>query len=89
MVPSLSGTLCPDVWVDVSTSIERKVAAVECHRSQFPADAEERAGTGNGASGTARGAGWAGEAVRRRAAEEGRRVGVRSAEGFRRLRLGA
>ncbi len=85
----LSGTLCPDVWVDVSTSIERKVAAVECHRSQFSADAEERAGTGNGPSGLARGAGWAGEAVRRRAAEEGRRVGVRSAEGFRRLRLGA
>lgn len=34
------------------------------------------------------GEGWAGEAVRRRAEEEGRRVGVRFAEGFRRLRLG-
>ncbi len=33
--------------------------------------------------------GWAGEAVRRRAAEEGRRVGVGYAEGFRRLTLGA
>jgi LmbE family N-acetylglucosaminyl deacetylase len=33
--------------------------------------------------------GWAGEAVRRRAAEEGRRVGVTYAEGFRRLTLGA
>jgi len=32
--------------------------------------------------------GWAGEAVRRRAAEEGRRVGVAHAEGFRRLNLG-
>jgi LmbE family N-acetylglucosaminyl deacetylase len=32
--------------------------------------------------------GWAGEAVRRRAAEEGRRVGVGYAEGFRRLTLG-
>ena len=31
--------------------------------------------------------GWAGEAVRRRAAEEGRRVGVAHAEGFRRLDL--
>ena len=29
--------------------------------------------------------GWAGEAVRRRAAEEGRRVGVAYAEGFRRF----
>ena len=34
----LSGTLEPDVWVDVSTSLEAKVAAVECHRSQFAAD---------------------------------------------------
>jgi LmbE family N-acetylglucosaminyl deacetylase len=33
--------------------------------------------------------GWAGEAVRRRAAEEGRRSGVNYAEGFRRLTLGA
>jgi LmbE family N-acetylglucosaminyl deacetylase len=33
--------------------------------------------------------GWAGEAVRRRAAEEGRRAGVAYAEGFRRLNLGA
>ncbi len=33
-------------------------------------------------------AGWAGEAVRRRAAEEGRRAGVAYAEGFRRLTLG-
>ena len=33
-------------------------------------------------------AGWAGEAVRRRAAEEGRRSGVAYAEGFRRLTLG-
>jgi LmbE family N-acetylglucosaminyl deacetylase len=32
---------------------------------------------------------WAGEAVRRRAAEEGRRAGVGYAEGFRRLTLGA
>ena len=32
---------------------------------------------------------WAGEAVRRRAAEEGRRAGVAFAEGFRRLTLGA
>ncbi len=33
--------------------------------------------------------GWAGEAVRQRAAEEGRRAGVAYAEGFRRLNLGA
>lgn len=33
--------------------------------------------------------GWAGEAVRQRAAEEGGRAGVAYAEGFRRLNLGA
>ncbi len=33
--------------------------------------------------------GWAGDAVRQRAAEEGRRAGVAYAEGFRRLILGA
>jgi LmbE family N-acetylglucosaminyl deacetylase len=33
--------------------------------------------------------GWAGEVVRQRAAEEGRRAGVAYAEGFRRLTLGA
>jgi LmbE family N-acetylglucosaminyl deacetylase len=67
----LSGTLEPDVWVDVSASVETKVAAVECHRSQFSGDD-----------------GWAGEVVRLRAEEEGRRAGVPYAEGFRRLRLG-
>jgi LmbE family N-acetylglucosaminyl deacetylase len=32
----LSGTLEPDVWVDVSATIDCKAAAVECHRTQFP-----------------------------------------------------
>lgn len=67
----LSGTLEPDVWVDISETVEAKAAAVECHRSQFSSADRE----------------WAGEAVRRRAEEEGRRAGVGYAEGFRRLRL--
>jgi LmbE family N-acetylglucosaminyl deacetylase len=66
----LSGTLEPDVWVDISNTVEAKVAAVECHQSQF-AEAD----------------GWVATAVRQRAEEEGRRAGVRFAEGFRRLRL--
>jgi LmbE family N-acetylglucosaminyl deacetylase len=70
----LSGTLEPDEWVDVSETIDRKAAAVECHRTQF--------------SGSDGSDGWAGEAVRRRAEEEGRRAGVAFAEGFRRLNLG-
>ncbi|MGH8988701.1 MAG: PIG-L deacetylase family protein, partial [Acidimicrobiales bacterium] len=68
----LTGTLEPDIWVDVSETIDAKSAAVECHRSQFLGVEQH----------------WAAEAVRRRAAEEGRRAGVRHAEGFRRLRLG-
>jgi LmbE family N-acetylglucosaminyl deacetylase len=66
----LSGTLEPDVWVDVTETIDLKAAAVECHRTQF-ADP----------------GGWAGEAVRRRAEQEGRRDGAGYAEGFRRLTL--
>jgi LmbE family N-acetylglucosaminyl deacetylase len=68
----LSGTLEPDVWIDVSDTIDAKAAAVECHRTQF-ADP----------------GGWAGDAVRRRAEEEGRRAGTAYAEGFRRLTLRA
>ncbi len=36
----LSGTLEPDVWVDISTTVERKGEAVGCHRTQFPDGAE-------------------------------------------------
>lgn len=70
----LSGTLEPDEWIDVSETIDLKAAAVECHRTQF-ADPDGVTG------------GWAGDAVRRRAEEEGRRAGVGFAEGFRRLTL--
>jgi LmbE family N-acetylglucosaminyl deacetylase len=35
-VAYLSGTLEPTVWVDVSSSIGQKVAAVSCHKSQMP-----------------------------------------------------
>jgi LmbE family N-acetylglucosaminyl deacetylase len=40
----LSGTLEPTVWVDVTATIEDKVAAVSCHRSQFAGDGEWAAG---------------------------------------------
>jgi LmbE family N-acetylglucosaminyl deacetylase len=67
----LSGTLEPDIWVDITAWVEAKVASVTCHRSQFV-----------GSDGS-----WAAAAVRRRAAEEGRRAGVEFAEGFRCLHL--
>ncbi|CAN5129006.1 PIG-L family deacetylase [soil metagenome] len=67
----LSGTLEPDTWADVEGTLDTKVAAMFCHRSQMGDDAGE----------------WLGDFVRQRAAEEGRRAGVRFAEGFRRIRL--
>ena len=36
----LSGTLAPTVWVDITGTIDEKVAAVGCHRSQFAGDGE-------------------------------------------------
>ena len=32
----LSGTLEPDVWVDITATVDAKGEAVGCHRSQFP-----------------------------------------------------
>jgi LmbE family N-acetylglucosaminyl deacetylase len=34
----LSGTLAPDVWIDIEAQIEAKADAVACHRSQFADD---------------------------------------------------
>jgi LmbE family N-acetylglucosaminyl deacetylase len=34
----LSGTLDPDVWVDITDTVDVKGDAVACHRSQFPDD---------------------------------------------------
>jgi len=36
----MSGTLEPDVWVDITDTVEVKSTAVACHRSQFPDGAE-------------------------------------------------
>lgn len=67
----LSGTLAPDVWVDIETVIDAKVAALFAHRSQLADDADE----------------WLADFVRHRAEEEGRRAGVSYAEAFRRVRF--
>ncbi len=32
----MSGTLEPDVWVDISSTVDVKAEAVACHKSQFP-----------------------------------------------------
>ncbi|MGH9247522.1 MAG: PIG-L deacetylase family protein [Acidimicrobiales bacterium] len=69
----LSGTLDPDCWVDIAETLDAKVAAVRCHRSQL-ADGEV-------------GEAVVDEIVRARAEEAGRAAGVRFAEGFRRLLL--
>lgn len=67
----LSGSLEPDVWVDIAAGLDAKVAAVFCHASQLADDAGD----------------WLADFVRTRAAEEGKRAGAPYAEGFRRLRL--
>jgi LmbE family N-acetylglucosaminyl deacetylase len=73
----LAGTLDPDCWVDIEAALDRKAAALSCHRSQLGEDVSLVA-----------------EVVRARAEEaaEGATaagvVGLRLAEGFRRLRLG-
>lgn len=67
----LSGTLEPDLWVEVGAVLEIKVEAMFCHRSQLADDADE----------------WLSDFVRQRAADEGRRAGAGHAEGFRRIRL--
>ena len=75
----LSGTLDPNVWVDVGETIDTKVRALRCHESQLHAAAFGHEG------GTAA---WLGALLRQRAEDGGRRAGVRYAEGFRRLVLG-
>ena len=67
----LSGTLEPDVWVDIERVLDKKIAALFAHASQLDADASE----------------WLGDFVRQRAADEGRRAGVAHAEAFRRIRF--
>jgi LmbE family N-acetylglucosaminyl deacetylase len=76
----LSGTLEPNGWVDVTATMDVKVRALLCHESQLKAAAFGHEG---GA------AEWLGSLLRQRAEEGGRLAGVRYAEGFRRLVLGA
>ncbi|MCL4445843.1 MAG: PIG-L family deacetylase [Actinobacteria bacterium] len=70
----LSGTLQPDVWVDIGSTIETKVEAVLCHRSQLD---------GHGSDTND----WMRESVIQRAREAGGFAGVEFAEGFRRVQL--
>ena len=75
----LSGTLEPNVWVDVGDTLDTKVEALLCHESQLQATAYGHEG------GTAE---WLGGLLRQRAEDGGRLAGVPYAEGFRRLLLG-
>ncbi|MCA1692086.1 MAG: PIG-L family deacetylase [Actinobacteria bacterium] len=74
----LSGTLEPNVWVDVGDTLDAKIQALLCHRSQLQAAAFGHEG------GTAE---WLASLLRQRAEDGGRLAGVRYAEGFRRLLL--
>ncbi|MDQ3979679.1 MAG: PIG-L family deacetylase [Actinomycetota bacterium] len=74
----LSGTLEPNVWVDVGPTLDTKIRALLCHQSQLRAPAFGHEG-GMGE--------WLGSLLRQRAEDGGRVAGVRYAEGFRRLIL--
>jgi len=76
-----SGTLEPNCWVDVSSTIETKIAALACHRSQLAHAAEL------GADDLSGDASLVGRVVRRRAEEDGRAAGMPLAETFRRIAL--
>lgn len=78
----LSGTLEPNVWVDVEAELDVKIDALLCHRSQLAAAAPPGAGHEGGSPD------WFRSVVRQRAADGGRAAGVAYAEGFRRLGLG-
>ena len=67
----LSGTLDPNVWVDVAATLETKVSALACHRSQLGPEGQD----------------WLRTVVVARAEGDGRAAGIRYAEGFRRLRF--
>jgi LmbE family N-acetylglucosaminyl deacetylase len=67
----LSGSLEPDVWVDVEVGLDAKVRALFSHSTQLAPDADD----------------WLADFVRSRAEEEGRRIGLGLAEGFRRITL--
>ncbi len=67
----LSGTLAPNVWVDMASVLDTKVAALACHRSQLGSEGEE----------------WLRAVITARAEDDGRAGGTRLAEGFRRLNL--
>jgi LmbE family N-acetylglucosaminyl deacetylase len=68
----LSGTLEPNTWIDISTTLERKIDALFCHASQLPDEAGE----------------WFRDFLRGRAEEAGAPANVRYAEPFRKLTLG-
>lgn len=73
----LSGTLEPNIWVDVTDHLDAKIEALLCHRSQLGAAAGPEGGT----------EAWFRDVICRRAAEGGAVAATRYAEGFRRVSL--
>ena len=84
----LSGTLEPNLWIDVGDSIDTKVKALLCHESQLQAAADGHGGFEDaGLADTGFEDTGFGDVLRQRAEDGGRIAGVRYAEGFRRLRF--
>ena len=83
----LSGTLEPTVWIDISTTIDDKIAALGCHQTQL-SHAIEGVALDEGGGGAARAdSELVAAVVRARAQSDGRVAGMASAESYRRVRL--
>ncbi len=69
----LWGTEAPDTFIDISETIEVKVAALSEHKSQFPLDLSDAD---------------LGESIKDVAMRAGQEIGIRYAESFRRVSFG-
>lgn len=67
----LSGSEEPDLWVDISTTLERKIQALLCHQSQVGGRPQEEFAA----------------MIRQRATVQGEKMGLAYAEAFRRIEL--
>ena len=85
----LSGTLEPTVWIDISATIDVKIAALACHQTQLSHALEGAAVEGGSVEGGSVGdSELVAAVVRARAESDGQRAGLAMAESYRRIRLG-
>jgi LmbE family N-acetylglucosaminyl deacetylase len=82
----LSGTLEPDAWVDIGATLQTKVEAIRCHRSQLGGELTSELDADDVIGAVVEGRAAEAAALADAANATGAR-GIRYAEGFRRLTL--